>query len=332
VLIVLVGFAVGSLFGYKGGVIVLVHGGFSNNLTQYDDFDPGSLFDPDKMEPFSFDIKSFDNQWLVSGPRAGMAVKFASQLEYQTSPGAPEQSYDLKVNHPLRIGGTEIFLIGHGYAPIFTIRDGNGKLAYQGPVVFLPVDQTFRSFGVVKAPEATPTQIGLEGEFYPTYAVDSRRLPYSAFGDTLNPRVVLSAYVGDLGLDSGAAQSVYQLRKDGVNPVEKADGSPFRINLKPGESVKLPGGVGTVKFDGVQRWNKIQISRTPGTRVALAGVSLALLGLLASLFIRPRRVWVRVRREDGATLVELAGLDRSGGGDVLAELTQIRSALEESRT
>jgi cytochrome c biogenesis protein len=54
VVVVLVGFAVGGLFGYKGGVILVVGNGFSNNLTQYDDFDPGSLFDPGSMEPFSF--------------------------------------------------------------------------------------------------------------------------------------------------------------------------------------------------------------------------------------------------------------------------------------
>ena len=33
-----VGFAWGSLYGYKGGVIIVVGDGFSNNLTQYDDF------------------------------------------------------------------------------------------------------------------------------------------------------------------------------------------------------------------------------------------------------------------------------------------------------
>ena len=117
VLVVLVGFAVGGLFGYKGGVIVLEHGGFSNNLTQYDDFDPGSLFDPGNMEPFSFDIVDFDAKWLPNGPRAGMAYDFVSHLNYQESPTSPEKSYDLKVNHPLKIGGTEVFLIGHGYAP-----------------------------------------------------------------------------------------------------------------------------------------------------------------------------------------------------------------------
>jgi len=332
VLIVLVGFAVGGLFGYKGGVIVLVGGGFSNNLTQYDDFAPGSLFDPDGMEPFSFDVKTFDADWLVTGPRAGMAHKFVSHLSYQESPTSPVKSYDLKVNHPLKIGGTEIFLIGHGYAPVLTIRDGDGDLAFKGPVVFLPVDQTFRSFGVVKAPEASPTQIGLEGEFFPTYAYTRETGPYSTFGNAVNPRISMLAYVGDLGLDDGTPQSVYSLRKDGLKVLKKPDGSMFRVDLAPGETVQLPDGVGSVTFDGVKRWNKIQISRTPGTRLALAGVCLALLGLLGSLFIRPRRVWMRVRREDGVTLVEIAGLDRSGGGDVAAELAEIRSAMEESKS
>src|SRR5204863_4789136 len=59
VLIVLVGFGIGSLFGYKGGVILVVGNGFSNTLTQYDDFDPGSLFNADKMEPFCFTVPDF---------------------------------------------------------------------------------------------------------------------------------------------------------------------------------------------------------------------------------------------------------------------------------
>ena len=70
-LVVLVGFAVGSLFGYKGGVILVVGNGFSNNLTQYDDFDPGSLFDPGSMEPFSFKVDDFDVEWIDPGPRQG---------------------------------------------------------------------------------------------------------------------------------------------------------------------------------------------------------------------------------------------------------------------
>jgi cytochrome c biogenesis protein len=78
-----------------------------------------------------------------------------------------------------------------------------------------------------------------------------------------------------------------------------------------------------VTFDGLQRWNKIQVSRTPGTMGALVGVVMALIGLLGSLFIRPRRIWVRARRrEDGTTLVEVARLDRSNGA-VPGESTEL---------
>ncbi|MFC6288000.1 cytochrome c biogenesis protein ResB [Nocardioides sp. GCM10027113] len=346
VLVVLVGFAMGSLFGYRGGVILVVGNGFANNLTQYDDFVPGSLFQPDVMEPFAFDIEDFDIEWLREGPARGQARSFVSHLTYTEAPGAPEQEYDLRVNHPLAIGDTEIFLIGHGYAPVITVRDGNGDVAYSGPTVFLPTDGTFRSFGVVKAPDARPQQIGLEGEFYPTFAFTQETGPFSAFGDNLNPAVSMLVYAGDLGMDDGPAQSVYGLDKSGTELVEKADGSMFRVDLAPGQEVTLPDGLGSVSFDGVERWNKLQISRTPGKFIALAGVVLALVGLLGSLFIRPRRVWVRARpRVDaavgadghtgegapgsgtGGTLVEVAGLDRSGGGDVPAELEEIVAAL-----
>ena len=325
VLVVLLGFALGGLFGYRGGVIVLVGGGFSNNLTQYDDFVPGSLFDQTGMEPFSFDVDDFDIEWLTEGRAQGQARSFVSHLTYRTDPGAPDEEYDLRVNHPLAIGDTEIFLIGHGYAPVITIRDGNGDVAYSGPTIFLPVDPTFRSFGVVKAPDARPTQIGLTGEFYPTY--DFNDGPYSLFGDALNPALSMTVFTGDLGMDNGTPQSVYVLDTDAATQVEKADGQAFRVDLAMGSTVELPEGAGSVSFDGLERWNKIQISRTPGKFVALGGVVLALVGLLASLFIRPRRVWVRARAGEGGTLVEVAGLDRSGNGDVPAELAVVAELL-----
>jgi cytochrome c biogenesis protein len=328
VLVVLVGFGLGALFGYKGGVILVVGNGFSNNLTQYDDFVPGSLFRASDMEPFSFDVNSFDVDWLTSGPRKGMARAFSSALTYRESPDAPEKTYDLKVNHPLTIGDSEVFLIGHGYAPVITVRDGNGDVAYSGPTIFLPTDQTFRSFGVVKAPDAEPTQIGLEGEFYPTVAFSKQTGSYySVFGNSLDPLVSMLVYTGDLGMDTGTSQSVYSLDKARTTMLKKANGAPYRIDLRPGQTTKLPNGLGSVSFDRLQRWNKIQISQTPGKKIALGGVVLALVGLLGSLFIRPRRVWVRARREGGDTLVEVAALDRSGGGDVSVVVADLVAAL-----
>ncbi len=77
------------------------------------------------------------------------------------------------------------------------------------------------------------------------------------------------------------------------------------------------------------RWNRIQISHQPGRHLALGGVCLALLGLLGSLFIRPRRVWVRARRTPDGTLVEVAALDRSGNGDTAAVVQALVAQLQE---
>ncbi|MBB3042801.1 cytochrome c biogenesis protein ResB [Nocardioides soli] len=331
VLVVLVGFALGGLFGYKGGVILLIGNdyGFANNLTQYDEFNPGSLFRADEMEPFSFKIDDFDVDWLTTGPRAGLARGFESHVTYQTSPDAPEKSYNLRVNHPLSIGDTDIFLIGHGYAPVITIRDGNGDVVTDGPTIFLPTSQSLQSIGVVKAPDANPTQIGLEGEFYPTVAFSKQTGSYySLLGKPLDPMVSMLVYTGDLGMNDGTPQSVYSLDKSRTTMLTKKDGTPYRIDLREGESVELPDGLGTVSFDGLERWNKIQISQTPGKWIALAGVVLSLIGLLGSLFIRPRRVWVRARRDGDGTLVEVAALDRSGSGDVAAVVDELVEALQ----
>jgi cytochrome c biogenesis protein len=112
----------------------------------------------------------------------------------------------------------------------------------------------------------------------------------------------------------------------------------FRVDLQPGQTVDLPNGAGSVTFERVEQWTKLQISRTPGMHVTLVGVILALAGLLLSLFIRPRRVWVRARRAgEGAgqgtgastTSVDVGGLDRSTAGDVETEVSEVVARLRQ---
>jgi cytochrome c biogenesis protein len=260
-----------------------------------------------------------------------MAQSFNAGLSYREAPEAPTETYDLRVNHPLSIGDTDVFLIGHGYAPVVTVRDGNGDVAYSGPTVFLPQDASFLSFGVIKAPDAQPAQLGFEGLFYPTF-VNLEGDPVTVMPDDKNPTLSMLVYTGDLGLDSGAAQSVYVLDKTNAEQVKGDDGKPFRVDIQPGQTVRLPDGLGSIEFEGVQPWTRIQISQTPGKEVALAGVVLALIGLLGSLFIRPRRVWVRARREGEGTMVEVAALDRSGNGEMADVLDEIVAELRRTET
>jgi cytochrome c biogenesis protein len=330
VLVVLVGFAVGQLYGYRGSVIVVNGQGFSNSLSQYDDFTPGSLFDPGNLPPFNFTVDHFHVDFQKTGPQAGEPTYFAADLTYQDRPGDPRRGYKLEVNHPLSVDGGDVYLVGHGYAPRVTVRDGAGHVAYQGPVVFLPEDSSFKSFGVVKAPDAQPQQLGFEGWFLPTYGFTMARGPFSQFPDDLNPVLTMVPYHGNLGLDTGRPQSVYDLEKGGLRAFQKPDGSPDRVDMRVGQTRTLPGGA-SITFDGVDRWVKLQIGSSPGKGVALGGVLLAILGLLGSLFIRPRRTWVRATRRGGRTLVELAGLDRSAGGDLAGEIDELEQLVRDDR-
>ncbi|RNL62280.1 cytochrome c biogenesis protein ResB [Nocardioides marmoriginsengisoli] len=339
VLVVLVGFAVGSLLGYKGGVLVVTGGQFANVSSQYDEFTPGSLFSVGSLEPFSFKVTDFDVTFDTGKRNFGLATDFSAGLSYKSSPNGEVKTARISVNHPLSIDGTKVFLIGHGYAPDITVRDTEGNVEYSGPVIFLPEDTMFRSSGVIKVPDASPKQLGFRGEFYPTTGFSMETGPTSVFPDAKLPLLSMQVYAGDLGLDDGIPQSVYALNTDNMKPVQK-DGKDFRVDLAPGKgiiksdgslipsTVTLPDGLGTITFNGVSRFVKLQISKNPADGVALAGVVLALLGLLGSLFIKPRRIWVSARREGGRTVVEVAGLDRSAGGDLSGVVDDLAGKLE----
>ncbi|MDX6299162.1 MAG: cytochrome c biosis protein [Nocardioidaceae bacterium] len=339
VLVALVGFAAGQLFGYKGGVITIVGQGFSNTLSQYDDFAPGRLFNSDDLSPLSFTVDDFHVKWLTSGPAMGQPSSFDANITYRTAPGAAPRHHDLAVNHPLAAGGANVFLVGHGYAPVVTVKDGKGNVAYRGPAVFLPQDSTFASFGVIKVPDAVPQQLGFEGLFLPTYGFTVARGPFSQFPDALRPVLSLVPYHGNLGLDGGRPQSVYSLDKKGLKTYPSSDpslGPVKRLKLEEGQTVRLPDGQGSIRFDGVQRWVKLQVSHSPGKGIALGGVLLGILGLMGSLFIRPRRAWVRVSQapvgpgDPRRTVVELGGLDRSSGGDLSGEVEELERLITAS--
>jgi cytochrome c biogenesis protein len=345
VLVVLVGFAYGQLFGYKGGVVTVVGQDFSNSLSQYDDFSPGRLFDPDNLTPLSIRVDDFHVKFLTSGPQMGQPESFDADITYRTSPDAAPQKHDLAVNHPLTVPGTSVFLVGHGYAPVVTVRDGEGKVAYQGPVVFLPMDASFMSSGVIKVPYAAPEQLGFDGYFLPTYGYTRATGPFSQFPDKLDPVLSLVPSHGDLGLGLGKPQSVYSIDMQNMryfpNTGAKKLGKFARIKLSPGQTVQLPDGLGSIRFDRVDRWVKLQVSNSPGKGIALGGVLLGIVGLMGSLFIRPRRAWVRVTRRgplagdpDGTrrTVVELAGLDRSSGGDLASEIDELERLVQQSDT
>lgn len=330
VVVVLIAFALGDLFGYRGGVIVVTGQTFSNSQQSYDDYVPGAFFGSDRLNPFSLTLDKFNASFLTSGPEVGQPATFSADLTYRPSPGAPQLTKKLEVNHPLTIGNTSVFLVGNGYAPIVTVRDGDGKVVYSGPTVFLPENGTYASFGVIKAPDAKPTQIGFQGRFLPTYGFDKTLGAYSRFPDVLAPVLSLTAYTGDLGLGNGIPQSVYFLDTKRLKVERDQSGKPRTFTIPLGQTARLPKGAGTIRFDGVERWARLQLSATPAERFALGGIVLGLVGLLGSLYVRPRRIWVRARRSGSGSVIEIAGLDRREGLGLNDALTRLLTVLTEA--
>jgi len=325
-LVLLFSVGLGGVFGYKANRLLIVGQGFANTPTALDVFRPGRLVGPGNLQPFSINLQNFHAQYVTSGPELDQPLSYNAGLSYQTQPGAPVRHYALRVNHPLVVDGVSVYLIGHGYAPVVRVTDGTGTVRWDGPVPFIPVDQsTMTSEGVVKVPDARPAQLGFAGVFLPS-AVDAAGTLESAFPSALNPRLSLIGFSGNLGMNSGEAQSVYQLDTKGLHQLRMA-----ARPLAAGQSMTLPNGLGTVTYLGYQQWISLAITYDPGQLPALISGFAALAGLILSFLVRRRRVFVRaVPAADGRTTVTFGGLARSdaAGGfeSEFAELAQLLRA------
>jgi cytochrome c biogenesis protein len=320
----LIGIAIGVLFGFRGTSVVIVGQGFSNNLTQYDDFSAGARFTQADLAPFSVAVKDFDARFETGPVQRGAARLFRANVEVTDRPGAAPRQEVLEVNKPLHIDGTTVHLIGHGYAPKVTVKDAEGNIAFSGPVVMLPQDSNFTSLGAIKAPDARPERLAFEAYFFPT-AILNDQGPQSIFPDALNPALFANVWYGPPKVETGRPENVYSLDTTGLRQLKQGDGQPVRIALKVGDGVNLPDGKGSIQLDGWVRWVKLQIGDTPGVLISLTALGFAVAGLCLSLFVRPRRVWMRVRDgEAGRRVLEVGGLDRAdaraGLTDDVAEL------------
>jgi cytochrome c biogenesis protein len=323
-LALLVAVSMGGLFGYKANRLLVAGQSFGNTVTALDQFHPGRLVSAADLQPFSIALDSFSARYVTSGPDMGEPAAFNANLSYQSQPGAATQRYDLQVNHPLNVDNVKVYLIGHGYAPVFRVTDGTGHVVFNGPVPFIPVAvNSLMSEGVVKVPDARPQQLGFAGVFLPT-TVDVGGKLNSAFPAPYRPSVSLVSFAGNLGMNSGVPQSVYQLNTAGLHRLA-VQPRP----LSPGQSIRLPHGVGTLTFTGYRQWMSLAITYDPGQLPALIAAIAALAGLLVSFLVRRRRVFLRAApAAGGGSTVEFAGLARTESSETFgAEFADLSAEL-----
>jgi cytochrome c biogenesis protein len=331
---VLVSVALGGLFGYKADRLLVQGTTFADTQSALDEFHPGRFVTAADLGPFTITLNQFEASYISSGAQRGQPSSFDAQISYTAHPGGPTRADNLEVNRPLSVDGVKVYLIGHGYAPVFKVTDARGQVVYDQPTPFISgTSGNFLSQGVVKVPDAQPEQLGFAGVFVPT-AVEVGGVLESVFPAADHPVVSLIAYAGNLGENNGVSQSVYQMDTTGMRQLT-ADPQL----LAPGQSLKLPDGQGTITFTGYVPWVSLAITHDPGQLPALICGLAALGGLLLSFMVRRRRVFVRVRTNgpaDGAhSTVQVGGLartDASGGfEDEFASLAaELRSAHDQA--
>ncbi|WP_193072173.1 cytochrome c biogenesis protein ResB [Brevibacterium sp. FME37] len=306
--------AIGSLFGYQGQRILVEGETFTNSLVAYDSFEPGSYYNADYLPDFRLKLDSFESTFDDEAPGSQFGQPRTFDAKVTATADGKSEKHTLRVNEPVRVGGTGVYLTGNGYAPEVTVKDAKGKVVHSGPQVFIPDggDPGYTSEGVIKVPDSAGTQMGFVGVFLPTATQDENGELVSSFAELRNPYLVMSGYTGDLGLDNGTPQSVYTIDAENMTEMTDSAGNPLLIQLAEGETQKLPDG-GSVTFDGVKRYIAVDISQDPTQGLMLAGAIAVLLGLGLSLFIPRRRMWVRIK--DGQ--VEIAALAR--GEDQMVE-------------
>jgi cytochrome c biogenesis protein len=307
---ILITVGIGGGFGYSGQKVLVEGQSFVNTLSTFDSFNPGRFFDDSALTPYRVKLNALHVQYEQENPNAiGQPLDFTADVTADV-PGGQPQDREVKVNDPLAIGGTDMYLLGNGYAPHVTVRDPEGTVVYSADVPFLPQDAKLTSLGVVKVPDGLREQVGMLGFFYPTQGAEKAPF-FSSYPDLDNPLLTLNVYTGDLGIDGGVPTSVYTLDTGNLTQLTGGKTGVQSIELAPGQTMDLPNGLGSVSLDAVPRFVSFDVHHDPTQRWVLLFAILVLGGLLTSLFVPRRRVWVKaVPQADGSTTLEYAGLAR----------------------
>ncbi|MGC4804905.1 cytochrome c biogenesis protein ResB [Micromonospora sp. DT233] len=337
---VLLGVALGSWYGWHGNKLLVAgaENQFCNTRQQYAEADLGPQVDYADLPPFCLSLTGFDARFLESTqPEFYRATVEVEEI------GGSTRTESFAVNSPLRLDGANVYLLGHGYAPVLRYTDRYGKTQTSSFPFLTSGDATLTSEGLASFPDVNVDpvtgrrdpnlQVAFEGLYLPT-APQQGPFNRSEFPAERNPAVVLVAYRGNLGLDAGIPGSVYQLdQRQVTNGKLKQVGDK---KLAVGEKWTLDDG-SVLEFVGTKPYVTLSVRHDPGSTLLLVSSAVLLVGLMGSLFGKRRRVWFRVTPApaapasgsptSGSSLVEAGGLPRTDYPGFADEFAQLVAAI-----
>ncbi|WP_235460044.1 cytochrome c biogenesis protein ResB [Yonghaparkia sp. Soil809] len=318
-----IGFAGG--FGYNGQKVIVQGETFVNQLGSYDSFNPGRFFDDALLDPYGVRLDDFEAEYGLD-TTTGQVQPLDFTASMTVVENGREAQRTLKVNDPLTVGGTNLYLLGNGFAPEITVRDGDGDIVFSEAVPFLPQDANLTSIGVIKVPDGLEEQLGMIGFFYPSAIQLESGALSSVYPEPDQPVLTFNAFTGDLGLNDGVPRNAYALDTDGLTQIAGRDAPADPLVIGLGQTAELPDGLGSVEFSGLQRFVSVDVHHDPTQTGVLISALLVLGGLVVSLFVPRRRLWVVATATDDGVRLEYAGLARGDDPGLEAAVADLADA------
>ncbi len=328
----LVSVGVGAGAKFNGSKVLIEGDTMVNAYIDYDSVTTGRFFDDTSLEPYAMRMNSLEVDYVTPEDgnldALGLVTEYRANVTLLSTDGTVED-HVIRVNHPLRSHGAPIYLIQNGYAPKLTIQNAAGETVFDEAVPFIPQDTNMVSLGILKIPHGLGEQIGLQGFFYPTKAVLDTGAYTSNYPDLENPLLTLDVYAGDLGLNDGVPQSVYELDTSKMEPLTGRAADKKSLELTLGETVELPNGMGTITLDAVPRYASFDVMYNPAQIWILVSALVSFGALMLSLFIPRRRAWIKAIPNANGVVLQYAALARGDDPSLEKAVEDLREAHRE---
>lgn len=315
--VLLAGVVIVHSFGWTGQVNVVEGDAFSDTTLGYQAQVPGRYWDVAKHRGFTVRLDDFDVSYYPQQPF--VPSEFVSTVTIDDQGREVVRAAPVRVNHPLVYRGMKLYQVRFGFAPELVMRTKDGAELFRAPVLLSQSGPLW--IGREKVAPGNPAkgmpQIGVDLALIPDASIVDGQIRVNS-PEARNPRLAVSLYAGDLGLDRPVPLSDLDWgERDLVG----------QAMLRPGGSAPMVGGNLIVEFADLPMWSGFQVSHRPGLGILLLAGTLILAGLVPSLYSYRRRIWVQARQRDYGCEVVLAGVALQRKSAFAEEFARIRGEI-----
>jgi cytochrome c biogenesis protein len=301
--LLLVGVIAGKGTGFTGRAVVTEGETFVDALRNYSGQIRTGRYFGGGFTGVEMTLVDFEDRYR----RNGQPLDFVSRLRFVERADGSERTEVIRVNHPASVDGLRVFQEGFGWAPVVKVSL-DGEPLWSSPIEMsrdVPPEGVPAAAmpwrGSVKLTSLDP-DVMITLELWP----DIRA--FVSLRETGEPTPMLVAFgpfiryavhVGSIANPDPAELDTTGLRRVDAGVLE-AEGT------KRSSAPDIEGEL-ELSFPELRQYSVLLITRDVGIPVVLAAAILVLVGLIPSLYVSRRKVWIRAEAAPDGALVKIGG-------------------------